>query len=258
MKQYVEGYKKLAYQLGYEVSCAVPWTEELVAAAIHHLMERSAHFQHGHDRDLAIAAVAARDAAGLALAWETALRGKEVCCLKSSDFYLAGLDCLSAWDLICTGNFSPDTVVLVEPSLGTKVDSSSTPGVVRLYYHPAGVSALRQLHVLVCRLRAMGASDSGFVLRPLNPDLVSFKSGPMGSDVLNRQLQETLRKLGLWAGHTAHGLKRGRLQSELHGGATVAEISAVRHADEGMTVRYLHPTAHKRRLRAPDPSSPTA
>ena len=254
----MEGYKKLAYQMGYESACAVPWTEDLVATVIESLVARSAAFQHGNDRELAISAVAARDAAGLALAWETTLRGKEVCCLLSSDFYLPGLDCQPAWDQICAGQFSAATVVLVEPGLGTKVDSSSTPGVVRLRYHPDRICALVQLHLLARRLKAMGADTSGFILRPLNADLVSFKSSALGSDVLNRQLQDALRRLGLWAGHTTHGVKRGKLQAELHDGATAAEISAGRHADEGMTARYLHPTAHKRRLRAMSQDDPTA
>ena len=248
----MEGYRKLAYKLGYESSCAVPWTEDLVSNVVHHLMERMHAHSAGTDRDLAIAAVAARDAAGLTLAWETAMRGKEVCSLRASDFYLPGVTCKPAWTAIREGAFDTGTVVLVERGLGIKQDASSTSGVVRLHYRHEGVCALSQLHVLAIRLTAAGAAANGFLLRPLNSNLISFKDCALDAAVLSRQLQEVLKRLGLWAGHTAHGLKRGKLQTELQEGASLSDVSAGRHADEGMTARYLHPTAHKRRLRATD------
>ena len=247
----MEGYRKLAYKLGYESSCAVPWTADLVSTVIHHLMERVRAHSAGTDRDLAISAVAARDAAGLALAWETAMRGKEVCSLRACDFYLPGVACQPAWTVISEGAYTPGTAILVEPGLGIKQDASSTSGVMRLYYRGDGVCALAQLHILAARFSAAGAALDGFLLRPLNSDLVSFKDCALDAAVFNRQLQEVLKRLGLWAGHTVHGLKRGKLQAEVHEGASLSDVSAGRHADEGMTARYLHPTAHKRRLRDP-------
>ncbi len=104
-------------------------------------------------------------------------------------------------------------------------------GVVRLEVLPeahGGFCFLRRLHRFVYLCTYAGIPLQPFLLRPQKDNRQGFKESCLSSSELNKRFQKVLADHGLWDGETLHGVRRGSLQQDATGGASIEAIG--RHA----------------------------
>lgn len=54
-----------------------------------------------------------------------------------------------------------------------------------------------------------GVCTTGFLLRPATDDRSGFKEAPLSTSALTKRLQHHLDRLGMFAGESSHGVRRG-------------------------------------------------
>ncbi|KAL4437099.1 hypothetical protein ABPG75_004238 [Micractinium tetrahymenae] len=129
---------------------------------------------------------------------------------------------------------------------GTKVARRRRAGVVPMTVLPPAEAyrdALRLLHQYIQACPTCHLSTSGYLLHAQTPDGQGFKQEPWSTSSLNKRLQHHLHRLGLFAGESSHGLRRGTaIHDHQQLGSTPAAIGdRLLHADPGgvQTKRYL-------------------
>jgi hypothetical protein len=94
-----------------------------------------------------------------------------------------------------------------------------------------------------------GYPITGYLFRPCTADKKSFKEQACSSSSLCHSLQKYLRQAGLFAGETMHSLRRGGMQSDVHKGASFADVQAkAQLKSPGVVKRYLDPSRHVPKL----------
>lgn len=255
VSNYVKGYERLMFELGYKVFGAVPLNRATLDEFALYMVDIIGTAQADASVSSVIrVAMLYRDLGSVLYMWETTARGKEAGQLRQSDFLLLdGVECLYAWPRIHAKSLSLQDIVYAEPSLGTKGNYVSHPGAVGLSVSsgPEATCLLRQLGNYSVALAACGCplQPGQFVFRPLSAGRKAFQDTAMDSKAINRRFQQHMADAALLRGHTCHGIRRGRIQYDVtDGGETVDEASVGRHRDPRTTVPYAHATRHMGRL----------
>lgn len=245
---YVEGYERKLFELGYRVSGAVPASLPELLAVLEYLDRRA-----GTPGTTALSvALYRRDAAAFLYLWYSAARGYEAGKLRTQDLLLCDTVLTPAWPLVVSGGLSVADQVLAEPGFGTKGHYESQDGILTL---PATVAdsrlcLMRRFRQLSDAMEACGSPILDYIFCTMSTGRGAFLTpGGVTGGALNERLKTYLTELGLNLGHSLHGVKRGRLQFDrVESGMLLADVAAGRHADVATTVKYLHPTRHRPRL----------
>jgi hypothetical protein len=88
----------------------------------------------------------------------------------------------------------------------------------------AAMCFLQRLHRFAFFASKVGLALEPFLLRPVNTNGIGFKDTCMSSSSLNKRFQKLLSEVGLWEGETLHGVRRGSMQHDAAGGATIEQI----------------------------------
>ena len=192
--------------------------------------------------------------------WEAGQRGKECCTLLLSDFRYQDLRCTEAWPDITARSLSPDLVLVVEGSQGTKTRHNRHPGVISLSKTPTAEGDGDPMAFLPQYAQAMAASGVPLThwLFPNRffSDADTKRRPHITSGALRLRLVLHLAQLGIWEGETLHSFRRGSSQHQQSQGRDPAAIAQrMLWRSPQSAELYLHPQRHRARM--PPTSGPS-
>jgi integrase len=187
VRAFKEGYRKMLHGLGVREKKAVVFKEGKVEDLIQSLRDKINAKRIGIERCRLI-----MDLAAVLYLWETWVRGKECGTLERRQVHEAEGVVLPGWS----------KTIQQEPSSRIVVETSEE----RLTFLEATAWLLKEMEIIG---QPVG---SGFLFRPLARDRKTFRSEAITSAALRGQIQNALKRAGLFEGETLHSFRRSAAQ----------------------------------------------